>query len=570
MNGRTHGVLAAALFCAAAARGVTPVEPPWERPAGFPAESELLSDRLEEAQSHFLVDGVHAFVAGRDFYEAAGDLNPFLWPSHPFARLWPDRDWLDDSSDVAFALRGGGPSTRALPGGAPAFSSVEAAWQALSELRLRAAFDANDLYADRQADARRARAEDPSGQAWLGDGFPAQTRAGAGAMWSHRGADIALQYDQGNWWTFSPASGMAYPWKGFNADFLYRMGRDVDISLRDQEWDAAEGPAFLAARWRRSDLNMGFTSEGPGGWVTRLELGYQRRALFSDSAFEPFEERTYPVRFRYLEAWSPVDSTFKLLTRGSIGYREQMFSVEHAEEFSETFGRHALSQFLRGYYREPVGHRPVPTEYFPGDSVGARVEPGENARGAAAGAEYRFHGARMTLGAACDGGLEWALPVFRLQGLDTVDGLLRRTGAYTGSDYALANGSVRAFVSGAAGKRGTWRLHGGARAFFGHDAEVMEFLPSPWWAGGETGWKLPFGLRALANATWLGPKEVRGWGDVFRVRAHWEGNVALEQAVGDRLKVSASFLQIFADDVREHPNGSPVGFRTMLRTEGSF
>jgi hypothetical protein len=569
-------LLAAGLCLAARAAGVTSVERAWEKPFNLPVESELLSDRLEEPQSHFLTDGMHAFVAGRDFYQATGDLNPFLWPANPFARLWPDRDWIDDSSAVSVKARGGGPAENAFPGGAPAFSAAEVAWQALSELRLRAAVDENDLYSGRSLPARRAMAE-KDGMSWLGGELPLQSRAGAGAVWSHRGTDIAFQYDQGYWWTVSPASGVAYPWKGFNADFLYRVGEEVDISLRDQEWDAAAADSFQGARWRRSDLNLGFNSEGPGGWMTRLELGYQRRALFSDSAFAPFEEKTYPVRFRYRQVWAPGgDSSFTILSRGSIGYREQMFTVEHAEELTEKWGRQEPSQFLRAYYREPVGSRPVPTEYFPGDSAGARTYPGENARGVAGGAEYRYRFPSLTLGAAVDGAMEWALPVFRLERLDTVDGLLRRTGAYRGSDYALGNGSARAFVSGrlGLGRLGpdvTWRLHGGLRAFAGHDADAMEFQPSPWWLGGEAGWKSSFGLRLAAGAAWLGPKEVRGWGALFEVPAHWENSLALEQMLlAGRLKLSASFVQIASGEVREHPNGSPLGFRVLARAEAGF
>jgi hypothetical protein len=562
-------VLLAAALCAVPARAAAPEQAPWEKPPTLPTESEFFANRLDEAQSQFITDGLHAFVAGRAFYQALGDINPFLWPGNPFAKLWPDREWIEDSSTVSLEARTGGPAGDPAPEGAPAFSEADVAWQALSELRLHASLNENALYAEKGLPLRRSRAEEGN-LSWLGGAFPEQSRFGVGGMWSHRGADIALQYDRGFWWTVSPASGVAYPWKGFNADFLYRVGQDVDITLRDQEWDAASSDPFHSARWRRSDLNMGFTSGDPGGWMTRLELGYQRRALFADSAFEPFEEKTYPVRFRYRNAWAPWDSAVKVMTRGSIGYREQMFVVEHTEEFSEKLGGHEPSQYLRAYYREPVGHRPVPVEYFPGDSVGARTEPGENARGLAAGIEYKYRAGSFQVGAAGDGGLEWSAPLFGLVRIDTVQGLLRRTGAYTGSSYMLANASVRAFAAAAAGPV-TCRLHGGLRGFAGHDADAMEFLPSPWWMGADGGWKAPFGLTAGAAVTWLGPKEVRGWGPVFAVPAHWESNVALEEGLlAQRLKLSLSLLQMFGEEVREHPNGSPLGFRVLGRIKGSF
>jgi hypothetical protein len=555
----------------------------WEKSPAIPVETELLSDRFEEAQNHFLIDGMHGFVSGRSFYQATGDLNPFLWPTHPFTRVWPDREWLDDSSTVSFQARAGGSGEDVAPGAGTetGFTALSAEWQALSEVRLRLAADENRLYQDRELDERVKPFSFPYPKGWLGGGVPSQSRLGGGGVWSHRGADIALQYDQGSWWTVSPVSGVGYAWEGFNADFLYRMGEEVDISIRDQEWDAAEPDSFHASRWRRSEVTLGFNGDARGGWLTRLELGYQRRALFSDSAFKPFEEKTYPVRFRYRQTWVPWDSSFQLVSRGSAGYREQMLQLEHTAEFHEKFDGHEPSQFLRAYYREPLARRPVPTEYFPAsagtvDSAGARYIPAHHARGLAGGVEYRWVGGSFMVGAAAEGGGEWGAPVFHLESLETLDGLLRRGGAYRGSDYVLVNYSARAFAAGGFPRGGighgvTWRLHGGARAFRGRDADAMEYLPSPWWAGLDGNWQAPYGLRVGVSATRLGPKEVRGWGPVFDVPSHWENHLGLEESLlGDRLKASVSLLHALGGPVREHPNGSTVRFRLLTRIEGNF
>src|SRR3954465_15645541 len=63
----------------------------WARPWDIPAESEFFRDRIEQPWNHFLLDGQQGFVSGREFYQATGEISPFLWPSHPFLRFGSDR-----------------------------------------------------------------------------------------------------------------------------------------------------------------------------------------------------------------------------------------------------------------------------------------------------------------------------------------------------------------------------------------------------------------------------------------------------------------------------------------------
>ena len=64
---------------------------------------------------------------------------------------------------------------------------------------------------------------------------------------------------------------------------------------------------------------------------------------------------------------------------------------------------------------------------------------------------------------------------------------------------------------------------------------------------------------------------MRGWGPVFEVPDHLEGNLALNQVLfDDRLKLSASLLHAFGEEILEHPNGNPLIFRILVGMEGSF
>lgn len=574
----------ALILAAALALGAGEPALAWERPPAIPAETEMLQDRLGDPQHHFLLDSQHGFLSGREFYQAQGEVPQFLWPAHPWMRLLPDRRWLKDSALVDFrALVGnevGDPLLGELSGDNPGgnrtpMTTGSVTWSPTGEWGLNAGLDQNDHFSYRTFPARLALAGEERWDelSWIGGNLPPKSQAHLGGVLHRHGGLLSAQFNRGWWWTASPVSGKPYPWKGFNADFHTRAGDDFDLSLVDQSWESAAPGSFQAARWRRTEMTLGFAGGSRGGWRWRLELGGQRRTLYADSAFPTFEEDTYPWRFRYRQNWSPDEgSPLKAETQGSFGVRERMVSAQHATDLRQTWGPHQLGQTVKAYYRNPLSGYREPLEILDPDTLWtAALEPGRHARGLAGGGEYRYRRSAFQASLAGFYAVEWGTPVFRGAIVDTVEGLLIRAGAYRGGNHAFAGFGGRFQAGGRLWRPASWRLQGGLRGFEGKEAGLLEFRPSPWWMGGGLACEFPSRLRLESLVHWMGPKEVRGWGPVFEVPSHVEGNLALIQSLfGDRLELSAAFLHAFGEEVLEHPNGNPLVFRILAGAKGSF
>jgi hypothetical protein len=581
--------MALAALLAAASPALAADEPArWSKPWDIETESDVSRDRVDAPWNHFLLDGQQGFISGREFYQAAGDVTPFLWPSHPFLRYGTDRGWQSDTNALEVRIRTGNEigdaQLQELPPGSKAgdnrtpLTTGDVSWAPLEELRLHAGLDQNDhasyhTFPFRTGLAGSAKRDE---LAWFGGNLPPKSQATLGGSFEHRGSTMAAQFNQGWWWTNSPASGFAYPWEGFNADFAYKPGEDFELSLIEQRWDSPLDRKFYRAHWRRSELAMGFTGSSAGGWVWRLDLGFQRRELQSDSLFRSFLEQTYPTRFRYRQVWNAPDSIpLQLVSSGSMGFRERMIHVQHTSEFREKWGPHQTRQILKAYWRHPMDGYRAPTEFFaaPFNDSGATAEthPGKQARGLSGELEYRQKRKAFEAGLSGTYALEWETPLFRLDGLDTLYGVWIRRGAYEGNPHMLQNAAGRVFAGGNLGATGFWRGQAGLRHFWGGNADSMEFRPSRYWVGGGAGYAFPSDLRLEANLHWMGDKEVRGWGPVFTVPAHLENNLTLEQSLlRDRLKLSLSALHAFGEDIREQPNGNPLRFRILIGISGTI
>lgn len=561
--------------------------PAWEKPPAIPAESETFADRVGDPQYHFILDGHQGALAGREFYLSQAEVGQFLWPTQPWSRFLPDRRWLQDSAAWTFAATAGNevgdPLLNELASEEPSgnrtpFTAGGITWSPTGDWSVNASLDQNDHFSFRTLPARLAlvgesRREELS---WIGGNLPPKSLIQAGGALHRHGGLLAIQANRGWWWTSSPVSGMPYAWKGFNADFHTRSGDDFDLSLTDQSWESAAPGTFQSARWRRTEVSLGFAGGGPGGWRWRLELGGQRRSLYADSAFPTFQEDTYPWRFRYRQAWSPEGkSLFKLENQGSFGARDRVFAGQHATELRETWGGHQLSQGIKAYYRQAYSTYREPTEYLNPDSTWTAVlDPLQHVRGLSGSGEYRFK-SRLFQGALSGHyAMEWGVPLFQGSVVDTLEGLLIRSGVLTGSEHHYANFGGKIQLGGALGKPvhwPHWRLQGGLRGAEGKDEARVEYRPSPWWVGGGFGFSLPSGLRAEALLHYLGPKEVRGWGGDFKVDEHMEANATLNQSLfDDRLELFAAFLHAFGDPVLEHPNGNPLAFRILAGMKGAF
>ena len=561
-------------FFPAAAAHAADAPPAWDKPAAIPAESDFLRDRLDNPQNHFLLNGQEGFISGREFYQAQGDGVPFLWTTQPFLRYGTDRGWESDTTLLTYRASGSNEIADPATPTSPYFLS-EAGWSPLEGLRLHAGLEQNGLYSQQTFPGRKALSASGNDDrnAWIGRDLPLRSLANVGGAFERRGSTMAAQYNQGWWWTTSPASGQAYAWDGFNAELLYKAGEDFDLTLVEQQWDSPSPFQYYKSHWRRSEITMSFLGSSEGSWLWRLDLGYQRRAMNSQGVFAQFEEKTYPVRFKYRQDWTAPDSIpFRMLSQGSLGIRDRVFNIQHSSEFRENFGTHQPMQFIRGYYRHRMEDYTEATENLTPDSLfTAGSRPGSQARGWTGGAEYREVRKRFQVGLGADYAMEWELPLFRLGILDTIGEDLRRQGQYTGSDYLLQNASGRVFASGVLTDKGTWRLLAGMRAFWDHDARVIEFLPSPWWAQGGAGWGFPTKTHLDVQASLVGPKEVRGWGPVFKVPSHWENHISLIQPLfSDRVKLSLSGLHAFGEDIQDQPNGNPVRFRILAGIEGSI
>ena len=558
--------------------------PAWESPPVIPAESDLFLDRMADPGYHFLLDGQHALMAGRDFHQVFGEANHFLWPAHPWLRLLPDRRWFGDSTAWTFRAQVGNevgdPLLRELDGedaegNRTPYTAGSLTFSPTGEWSLNAGLDQNDHFSQRTFPARmsivgKQRRDD---LAWIGGNLPPKSAAQFGAAMHRHGGMIAAQFNRGWWWTNSPVSGMPYAWEGFNAEFHTRAGDDFDLTLADQSWESPAPESFQASRWRRTEITLGVAGGGPGGWRWRLEVGGQRRSLWSDSAFRRFEENTYPWRFRYRQRWSPeAASFFRLENQGNLGARERLFSFQHASELRETFGPSQLSQTLRVYYRNPFGSYIEPTEILNADtSWTAVLDPASHARGFSGGGEYRFKKSFLLASVSGYYAMEWGLPVFRGAVVDSLDGLLIRSGVLRGVDEPVAGYGGKAQLGGPLWPTASWRLQGGIRGAHGETADSLEIRPSPWWLGAGLAFEFPSDLRVDGILHWVGPKEVRGWGPDFEVPSHLEGNVALVQSLFDgRMDLWVSLLNAFGEDVLEHPNGNPLVFRILVGAKGSF
>jgi hypothetical protein len=574
-SGRTTAAIAAAsalsLFLVHPSFAADPL-PPWETSPGFPAETDFLRDRIDHPQNHFLLNGEEGFVSGREYYQAYSEALPFLWPVQPFLRYGTGRGWMTDTTTLDVEAYGSSETNGDPPS---PYADGEVSWQPLEGLRLHGGLEQNGLYSRRTFPARQAQAGigNEADLAWFGEQLPIRSQANIGGALDRRGAILGGQYNYGWWWTTSPVSGQTYAWEGFNADLVYKAGDDFELSLVGQHWDSRSPFEFYDSHWRRSEITLSFSGVSIGAWMWRLDAGFQRRDMTSSGAFEEFEDQEYPFRYRYRQDWIAPDSmNLRILNQGHFGYRDNMFSAVHSSEFRETFGPHQPMQFVRAYYRHQFKNGVIPVERLSAqDSTAiAAYHPGVNARGFVGGLEYREARKKFQVGVAADYAMEWEYVLFEPAALDTVDGLIRRQGIYEGSDKALSNAVGRVFASGTIVEQVDWRAQGGLRGFWGDDAEKIEFLPSPWWAGAGLKWNMPAKARFDAQVTWLGEKEVRGWGPDFKVPSHWENQVSFLQPIfGERLKFSLTALHAFGENVLEQPNGNLVRFRILAGIEGT-
>jgi hypothetical protein len=253
-----------------------------------------------------------------------------------------------------------------------------------------------------------------------------------------------------------------------------------------------------------------------------------------------------------------------------------MFLAQHGTEFRHSTGPHQPMEYLKAYYRYPFKGYTLATEQLSADSqFVALYRPGKQSRGWVGGAEFREVRDHFLIGIGGNYAMEWGLPLFEGGIFDTLaGGLIRRQGELRGSEYVLQNATGKVFASGPITSQGNWRVQAGMRQFWGHEADSMEYLPSPWWVLGGVG----KGFTSKAGKTrldlqvsYMGPKEIRGWGPVFEVPDHFEGQLTASQTLfSDQWKITLLGMHTLGEEIQEHPNGNPLQFRLAAGIEGSI
>jgi hypothetical protein len=544
------------------------------------AESALFRDRLAAPQRHFLLDGSQGFVAGEAFYQARGGETPFLWPADPFLRYAPDTAWMAGTSradaelglgnEIGDSMLQGLADAEADRDNRTPWTAARIAWSPRPAWRAHAGFDQNDHSSYRTSPARMRLVgeEQRDDMAWFGGNIPPKSLADAGLAYRSGNVRGALRYARGWWWTASPVSGAVHPWEGGRAEAEAGLGR-WGLSVRDEAWESRVRGGGPMGRWRRSLFEASAGGQAPSGIAWRASAGAERRDLAADAYLAGFESVT-PLASLALRTRDGGAS--RLAWNGAARWQEDLLSLEQTLTAREGSAARSLSQSFQAYYRRRLPGYRFPVEHPLGDSAGeAAYRPGRDARGASAEGRIRVAGERAAAGAEAIGAAEWQLPRFRAAGIDTVAGVLVRTGALEASRHVLWNGSLRAYAEDAGGAPGRWRIEAGCRGFAGDDARAMEFRPSRWWAGADAGWTLPSDLSARVALRVMGAKEVRGWGTIFRVPAHFENAIGLDQDLpGGHARLRFALLHAFGRDLREQPNGSPLRFRVLGGAEAFF
>src|SRR5690606_20394497 len=384
------------------------------------------------------------FVAGREFHQAsemdawladdwppgaqalaaaatADGLSPgtgdFLWPGHPWQSLRPYLGWLRDSTTVAFhgsvGNEVGDPLLGELTGvsGSDNHTPLTSGGVSVAptrSLRLFAGLDQNDHFSFRTLPDRVALVgeENRARLSWVGGNLPPESQAQLGAAWTRGRTSLALNAGRGWWWTASPVSGAVRPWEGYNGEMRFRIDRPrgqkplFDATVIMQDWSLNRAGSFHDSRFRRYEAGLGLQGSLVGReW--RLETGFARRRLESDSAFAPVDASDFPSAFSYRRDWERSFTGRPLETgsQGSLAVRSGLFSAQHAKGFRAAWNGHRIGQTLKAYYRRRLDGFDPPIEFFPEASASAVYLPGKHARGLAASAEYAHTRGGMRMGA---------------------------------------------------------------------------------------------------------------------------------------------------------------------------
>jgi hypothetical protein len=553
------------------------------------AESAYLDHRLSQPQSHFLLDGLQGFIADPEFYSAQADESVFLWYGHPFLKYGNDRAWVSDSGNLIARANLGNEigdgmlqdltESRSLAkDNRTPLTAGEISWLAKPGLRLHASLDQNDHFSYSSLPGRidMIGESQRDEMAYIGGNVPLKSQVSGGVAFTQDGGLWAGQFNQGFWWTTSPLSGRSYPWKGRNADFFFKPNSSLEFFLLNEDWRSPAPGKFFQASWHRSEFGASLSCEQDCSWNWNLVAGVQHRELQSDSIFNAFYEWNLPIRFTSERAWT-LDrlDRIKLSSVGNAGIRDRMLLIRQNTVAKASVDSHLSQMSLQTYIRHRLKGFVVPVEFFPEDSTWLAVSnPGKYSSGLSYALNYTEKGKIVDIGLAMNYALEWAAPIFQTEFLEYRNGQTLRSGSYNGSSYVLQNGSTKAFLTGSFGSMGliqNWKLDVGMREFWGRDAAAMEFLPSRVWAGGAGTWNFPSDLEVDFQVHFIGKKEVRGWGPVFKVPAHFENNLAIHQRLLDNsMKLSFSALHAFGDDIREQPNGNPLRFRVLAGLEAQF
>jgi len=573
----------------------------------LPAESPALKERLTHPERLFLWEGSENVGPGETFYTSPGWARRLMGAG----QVDPRETWelladpmAGDTGRVGLRLRGGSETgdglyremqgrSRPEQNRTPYFSADAHAY-ALPQLRLRALVDQNDVSTYRTF-SNRAGLLKPSAPwsdlAYFGENLPTRSYALGEMHFKQRGGVLHAAVARGWHWGLSPVTGSTRPWL-------------VALTRIDAGFDEANGIYLDLAQWETPeealhDAGQGFASEvglrltgGEDDWAWRLMWGYSRRRIEPGRAggFEPLDVEGFPLTLSAGKRIHPESlGDWAWTTRIQATSRDGLASAQGHSVFGKEKGAHRPEAGLEGFADKRFSGAPIAREYAydTSETVVGEIRPARLARGLAAHLRYGWQGKQEYAEIKTHFASEWGRPVFfgevgesaETAAQSSTGGL--RQGLYRGSDYVLHNVTATAKAQSVRVRGVYLGVFSGWRAFFGEEAQRLEYEPAPYWAGGNITLDLPTDLQITALVQAVGGKRVRQWGGEaaqpgsapasFRVAPHFENQVGIRQRfLKNRFAAQLQCLHAFGDEILEHPAGNPLRFRIHFGLEGHW
>ncbi len=392
----------------------------------------------------------------------------------------------------------------------------------------------------------------PSELSWFGENIPPYSLLRGVIEGDAAGGRWRGDVDQGWWWNFSSLSGISYPFEGRRSRFDFDHSGGPGFTLSHHDAGHPRGHYSFSENEASARLPISWGENAR----LRLSAGVANRRLRADTLVKAFEEWESPWRAewewaRQSDLTPGIQATGHLQWREGVGLAEQQITYRPAWAWD-------WQPRIRAYYL-------IPRQGY--SSVDDPVEswtrnPGWHARGVTTALTYSRQIAATGFTLEAKEAREWGLPL--------VTGGEVPRGSFP-SPHMLGNRSLTLRTEGSLIENLEYSLSAGVRRFFGTGTSHLEFQPAPFWLSLAWAKRFQSDLSLEASTTYMGSKQVRGWGEDFSIPSHWEHHVFLEQSfLEGRLRLHYGALNLFMPDLPEHPLGNPLRFRILAGAEAVF